>query len=562
MISLSACIVTKNSEHLIEKTLRSVWNVVDEIIIVDRGSSDGTVDMALKFTDRVFSFEDDDYGNIVDFAVNKATKDYIFLLNPGEFINEDEVKMLKKLKKKETPCKNGFKVKYNLNELEKNLNFNIGRIIKRDRINNYRNLLLDWFDLENLQLIDLDIKSQRYENERKSKLQNKKPSILIGSIIYQKTKILKDFLLSLKEIDKSDLNIEYCFIDDNSDEDSSKLLSEFRKEEKNVTIFKGRDMNLSKYYCDNVCINKVTNFKNSIINYCVEKEYDYLFFIDSDIVLHEKTLKKLIEDDKDIVSNIFWTKWSSSNEVLPQVWFKDNYTLYDSKSNEAVSGEQINEKIKKFLSELKKPGVYKVGGLGECTLIKRAPLIKGVNFSPLYNISYSGEDRHFCIRAVAYGFELYVDTNYPAYHIYKDTDLEGVLEYKEKNKNRDLEIEISKIFDLITEGVQAIGTMSYEDEEDNSWIKYFTIKEGSRQKLMIKKEKESFITNKIINKCKVLKCDISIEDTLDKANIAVKFLNEGYENDISFCAKHEGTVVCIKQNNMWLINEFNINKDV
>ena len=34
-----------------------------------------------------------------------------------------------------------------------------------------------------------------------------------------------------------------------------------------------------------------------------------------------------------------------------------------------------------------------------------------------------GEDRHFCIRAAALGFTLYVDTHYPAYHIYRESDL-------------------------------------------------------------------------------------------------------------------------------------------
>lgn len=567
MISLSACIVTKNSEHLIEKTLRSVWNVVDEIVIVDRGSSDGTVNIASKFTDRVFSFEDDDYGKIVEFAVNKATKDYIFLLNPGEFISVDEVDMLKDLKEKENTCRNGYKVKYNLDDLEENLNFNIGRIIKKDRIGNYKNLLLDWFDLENLQLIDLDIKSQRYLNVTESKVKNKKPSILIGSPIHQNSKILKEFLLSLKELDDKNLDIGYCFIDDNSDEDSSKILSEFSNREKNVTIFSGSEINLSKYHCDKIThhwddalIEKVTNFKNSIINYCVEKEYDYLFFIDSDIILHEKTLKKLIEADKDIISNIFWTKLSPTMEALPQVWLKDSCTLYNSKSNEVLSEEEIHEKIRGFLNQLKKPGVYRVGGLGACTLIKRAPLIKGVNFSPLYNISYFGEDRHFSIRAVAYGFELYVDTNYPAYHICKDAGLRGLQEYKEKNKNRDSEIEESKILDLIREAVQAIGSMSYEDEQNNSWMKYFTIKEGSRQKLLLNKQREKVISDKIINRCRVLQCKISFEDGLDKVNVEVEVLSEGSKNNFNFTKRHEGRVGCIKENNIWLINEFNIDR--
>src|SRR5690606_16148011 len=59
-----------------------------------------------------------------------------------------------------------------------------------------------------------------------------------------------------------------------------------------------------------------------------------------------------------------------------------------------------------------------------------------VSFSEIKNLSFWGEDRHFCIRAAALGLSLYVDTNYPAYHIYRESDLEGVWKYKEICSNR------------------------------------------------------------------------------------------------------------------------------
>lgn len=83
-----------------------------------------------------------------------------------------------------------------------------------------------------------------------------------------------------------------------------------------------------------------------------------------------------------------------------------------------------------FIESLKEKGVFRVGGLGACTLISRRALEAGVNFSSLYNISFWGEDRSFCIRAAAAGLDLFVDTYYPAYHIYRMTDLDGVGIYK------------------------------------------------------------------------------------------------------------------------------------
>ncbi|WP_243137681.1 glycosyltransferase family 2 protein, partial [Desulfofundulus thermobenzoicus] len=69
--------------------------------------------------------------------------------------------------------------------------------------------------------------------------------------------------------------------------------------------------------------------------------------------------------------------------------------------------------------------------LGACTLISRRAMLMGVSFSEIYNLGFIGEDRHFCIRAAALGLELYADTHYPPYHIYRESDLAGLAAYKE-----------------------------------------------------------------------------------------------------------------------------------
>lgn len=126
---------------------------------------------------------------------------------------------------------------------------------------------------------------------------------------------------------------------------------------------------------------------------------------------------------------IFWTKWEPDFPELPQVWLSDQYNLYRSSRGEILPQEEILQRVHLFINTLKTPGIYPVGGLGACTLISKKALNSGVNFAEIYNISFVGEDRHFCIRAAALGFQLFVDTNYPAYHIYRLSDLEGVEAY-------------------------------------------------------------------------------------------------------------------------------------
>jgi hypothetical protein len=162
-----------------------------------------------------------------------------------------------------------------------------------------------------------------------------------------------------------------------------------------------------------------------------DEGYDALFFVDSDLVLHPLTLRYLFAANVDICSEIFWTAWSPGQAELPQVWLQDQYNLFAFSMAEALDPEEVRRRTEVFLNQLRVPGVYEVGGLGACTLIRRRALQAGVSFHTLPNISLVGEDRHFCVRAVALGFKLYVDTHVPPLHIYRNDDLARVADYRE-----------------------------------------------------------------------------------------------------------------------------------
>lgn len=164
-------------------------------------------------------------------------------------------------------------------------------------------------------------------------------------------------------------------------------------------------------------------FKNRFLEIAREGNYDYLFLVDSDLVLHPKTLVHLVSLNKDIVAEVFWTSWEPSSQPLPQVWLGDQYRLFPLQRGEAIDEKEAARRQQEFLEMLRRPGTYKVGGLGACTLISRRAICRGVSFAEIYNLSLVGEDRHFCVRAAALGLELYADTCYPPYHIYREADL-------------------------------------------------------------------------------------------------------------------------------------------
>ncbi|KXG74410.1 glycosyltransferase [Thermotalea metallivorans] len=273
----------------------------------------------------------------------------------------------------------------------------------------------------------------------------KKVRVLVGSPVRQRPEILREFLTSLASLHKEGLEIHFYFVDDNDCRESTLLLENFYKVvDGTVKIQAGE--RIDTYVCNEEThhwkehlIWKVAAYKNAMIKYCMDQDYDYLFLVDSDIVLHPKTLKHLVETEKDIIAEVFWTKWYPDSPELPQVWLQDQYTLTEEIKGRGSVQDRESAKDLRFLEKLKQPGVYAVGGLGACTLISRKALKAGVNYNKIYNISFWGEDRHFCIRAAALGFQLYADTHYPPYHIYRQQDLEGVEAYKkqfEGNENR------------------------------------------------------------------------------------------------------------------------------
>ncbi len=127
--------------------------------------------------------------------------------------------------------------------------------------------------------------------------------ILIASPVRQSPEVLSEFLLSLVELDTVDLSVDYLFIDDNDISQSSELLSEFGMTNKNATIedvrnvlheLKPNEIYDSSHNWNDYFINRVAYIKNYIINEAKKKTYDFLFLVDSDIVLNPRTLKRLL----------------------------------------------------------------------------------------------------------------------------------------------------------------------------------------------------------------------------------------------------------------------------
>ena len=111
-MKISVCMIVLNEEEVIERVLTCAKKFADEIILVDTGSCDKTVEKARKFTDKIFNFKwNYDFSKARNFAFSKASCDYLFWLDADDFITDENVEKILKLKEEKAP-KDTYMFKY------------------------------------------------------------------------------------------------------------------------------------------------------------------------------------------------------------------------------------------------------------------------------------------------------------------------------------------------------------------------------------------------------------------------------------------------------------------
>ena len=264
--------------------------------------------------------------------------------------------------------------------------------------------------------------------------------ILVGSPVRKSNEIVSAFLRGLVAADKGDCEFTYFFVDDNIDTRSSELLRDFA-ENNDVIIKKGTEIqNELKLSFEDFgdedhrlwrsdTLLKITAYKDYIIDYCIAKKFDYLFLIDSDIVLDSRAIMQLLSRDVEICAEVFYSQWQHNGKLTPQCFWIPGVFDQESDFNVHITGEEAMRVISEMHAKLREPGLHPVDGTGACTMIKRSALEKGCRFEPVFNLSVPGEDRPFCIRAGVAGIQLYMDTVCPCYHIAKEKYLDRVDEF-------------------------------------------------------------------------------------------------------------------------------------
>lgn len=163
---------------------------------------------------------------------------------------------------------------------------------------------------------------------------------------------------------------------------------------------------LAKMECCNVSFvvnSLIYSARNIIAMQAIQGDYDYVLWLDSDMVFEPDTLVRLLQDEKDIVTGIYFRRVKPYSPVL--------YENLEIRQTECIfSG------VEKYPAEM-----FEVAGAGLGCMLMRTDVLKDIEatdgpvwFAPIGNV---GEDLAFCIRARKLGYKVFCDPSVKLGHV-------------------------------------------------------------------------------------------------------------------------------------------------
>jgi glycosyltransferase involved in cell wall biosynthesis len=131
MKKLSACLIVKNEKDHIRDVLSSLAGV-DEIVVVDTGSTDDTANIARTFTDKVFEdYEwNDDFAAARNHALSKCTGAWVVSIDGDEILEPGGVEKIRSIIENATPEQLHFSVE--MTSKGSNQKHGLPRIMRND----------------------------------------------------------------------------------------------------------------------------------------------------------------------------------------------------------------------------------------------------------------------------------------------------------------------------------------------------------------------------------------------------------------------------------------------
>ncbi|MDO4803138.1 MAG: glycosyltransferase [Prevotellaceae bacterium] len=100
-MKLSVCLIVKNEERVLARCLECASQFADELIVVDTGSTDHSMEIAAKYTPKVFFHPwQGSFAEARNYAYSLTTCEYMMWLDADDVIDEENIGKFLKLKQK------------------------------------------------------------------------------------------------------------------------------------------------------------------------------------------------------------------------------------------------------------------------------------------------------------------------------------------------------------------------------------------------------------------------------------------------------------------------------
>lgn len=117
MVTVSLCMIVKNEETVLARCLKTAGIYADEIIIIDTGSEDRTMEIARQYTKQIYEFPwSDDFAAARNESFSRASMDYCMWLDADDVVTEENAQKLRLLKETLDPSTDIVMMNYTIAE--------------------------------------------------------------------------------------------------------------------------------------------------------------------------------------------------------------------------------------------------------------------------------------------------------------------------------------------------------------------------------------------------------------------------------------------------------------
>ncbi len=196
-MTLSVCMIVKNEEKNISRALNSIKDIADEIVVVDTGSTDKTLDILSSFNVKIINYKwTNDFAKARNVSLDNASCDWILILDADEELDKENREKLKNVLNTYSEYEGVYTSLTNFSNKIKTSSAVVFRVFKRNSLYRFNGKIHEQIVdsilkyHKNNKLIDTDIEIFHYGYDQ---------SIVD---ITSKSKRNLDILLSIDEKDK------------------------------------------------------------------------------------------------------------------------------------------------------------------------------------------------------------------------------------------------------------------------------------------------------------------------------------------------------------------------